>query len=540
MEFDLDAALNQQRDVLESSPGALFINQDENGRNVLSTKKMEAAMAEQPVIDTGTTDQTNPFAIAGEPDPEGAAATIAGFGLGLPISVLMTLPDLVSLPYQVAEGVITAEEGQMLDNVLKQLGDIPSAQIGNFLKEQGKSLGFSEETVDAFGQGYLGGELSSIIVNIVPGLKQLGKIGRTIVEPGKAAPGTPEVPSAATADVEAGQPAVAFEQTAPDFQKQFESGEINVNDLEQHPHVQNTLDDMLSRPTTQEDAGTAWGTPEWEDSRQFTAPSGEQITGWKPAVKWLHNHARTFAWTDDGMEVPANPVKFDKELIIVMGPPAAGKSTLANPIARTKNASIIDADEAKKLIPGYDDGVGANVVHEESSQINHIVFESAIQTGENIVLPIVGGNASKVVSKYIGPAKEQGYRVTLVDMMVEPDEALTRMYGRFVSKKRLIPPKVAKVGRAPSEAFDELVEQGAADAYTKIDNNPGRGEPRIVIRDDDNLIESSGIDSRRLESDGGQSNPGSDAAKVQADGTGSRSGNDAAKVKTRRGPRRRK
>lgn len=442
--------------------------------------------------------------------------------------------DIVGL-FAGAYEAATAEEGERINSFLQTLTSI-SAQYGSeraleFGRNIVEDLPVSEPVKEGMRGGLEAGSFVGIGGAVTKGGTALARgaqrIGQKILEPGKAPAMAPQVPSAATADIEAGRPVVAFEETAKDFQKQLESSEIDINALEEHPHVQNTLDDMMSRPTTQQEAGDSWGTPEWEDSRSFTTPQGEQIVGWKPAVKWLHNHARSFAWTDDNLPVPENPVKFDKELIIVMGPPAAGKSTLANPIARSKNASIIDADEAKKLIPGYDDGVGANVVHEESSQINHIVFESAIQTGENIVLPIVGGNANKVISKYIGPAKQQGYRVTLVDMMVDPDEALNRMYGRFVSKSRLIPPDVAKVGRAPSEAFDQLVEKGAADAYTKIDNNPGRGEPRLIVRDDDNLIESSGIDARRLDQEGGRSNRGSDSTQVQTNGPRGRGGNDA-------------
>lgn len=98
-----------------------------------------------------------------------------GAPLGLSIATLMTLPDLISLPPLIAAGMITAEEGKKFENVLNMLKYVPSAQVGEFLKEQGKNLGFSDAQVEAFGEGYLGGELSSIVVNAVPGAKQLVK-----------------------------------------------------------------------------------------------------------------------------------------------------------------------------------------------------------------------------------------------------------------------------------------------------------------------------------------------------------------------------
>jgi len=489
-----------------------------------------------------TNDMTNPFAIAGEADPEGALATISGAALGFPISVGLTLFDLVSLPVFVTKGLITAEQGKTFETVLKELENLPSAQVGSYLKSKVTDLGFSEETAEAFGVGYLGGELSSMIINVIPGLKTLAKSGKylgklatdaadpmvnkPITAPGatgtlqEVSKGELEV-RPGSADTEAGLPTATFEATEPDFVKFKESG-APVDQLWEHPHVENTTLDMMSRPTTQQQAGEAWTKEmldakqppkkEWQEARELIDPkTGNKIKGWEAAVEYLVDHSKTFAWADDAKwmkanagKIPENPVKNDRELIIIFGPPAAGKSTLANPIARAKNAAIVDADEAKKMIPGYDDGVGANVVHEESSSLNELVFSATIKEGDNIVLPIVGGRPEKVIEKYIGPAKENGYKVTLVDMMVEPDVAVNRMFGRFVSKKRLIPKQVATVGRGPTETFDALVEQGAADAYTKIDNNPGVGEPRIVIRDDEGLIEAAGIDSRKLDGEGGQ------------------------------------
>lgn len=485
-----------------------------------------------------------------------------GAPLGFSIAVLLTLPDLISIGPLIAAGMITAEEGKKFENVLNMLKYVPSAQVGEFLKDQGKNLGFSDSQVEAFGEGYLGGELSSIIVNVVPGAKKLVKGAKWLrdmtgdVPTARTPPATgtlEKVPGSkddlqlapGSPDAEAGQftmtkdgefiQSTGYVSTKPDFKKLLDS-KANSETLEKHPHVENTTNEMLSRPTTEETAKQqgVWNTSEWQESRVYTTEAGEKIKGYEAATDWLVNHAKTFAWTDDGMPPPPNPVKQDKELIIIVGPPAAGKSTLANPIARTKGAMIIDADEAKRLIPGYDKGVGANVVHEESSQINKLVFRASIETGNNIVVPIVGGKAEKIVSGYIGPAKELGYRITLVDMMVDPEVALQRMYSRFINSDRLIPPEVAKVGTDPTKAFDQLVKEGAADAYTKIDNNPGKGEPRVVIRDDDNIIEASGINARRLGSSSRRSGGGDGQTRVQRDGKESSPASNGKRVRKTR------
>jgi len=71
--------------------------------------------------------------------------------------------------------VITAEEGEIASNILKQFENMPSAYVGAQLKDAVAGMGFAQETVDAFGEGYLAGELLAITSSALPGLKLLGK-----------------------------------------------------------------------------------------------------------------------------------------------------------------------------------------------------------------------------------------------------------------------------------------------------------------------------------------------------------------------------
>jgi len=480
----------------------------------------------------------------------GAALTLVGGIVPGAVAGTVGAPgDIIGLLAGAYEG-LTAEEGQKLDTFLNTMAgiseDYGSEVVLKFIREAADILPVSDQIKESIKAGAeagsfvgVGGAATAGAKGAVKGAKTLkGMVGEPFETPRTpSATGTLEkVPGSkddlqlapGSPDAETGQfimtkdgefiQSTGYVSTKPDFKRLLDS-KANSETLEKHPHVENTTNEMLSRPTTEEVAKKqgVWNTSEWQESRNYTSEAGEKIKGYEAATDWLVNHAKTFAWTDDKMPAPANPVKQDKELIIIVGPPAAGKSKMANPIARHKGAMIIDADEAKKLIPGYDNGVGSNVVHEESSQINKLVFGASIRTGNNIVVPMVGGKAENIISGYIGPAKKFGYRITLVDMMVDPEVALQRMYSRFVSKDRLIPPEVAKVGTDPTKAFDQLVEEGAADAYTKVNNNPGKGEPRIVIRDDDNIIEASGIDARRLGSSSRRSGGSDGQARVRRD-----------------------
>ena len=47
---------------------------------------------------------------------------------------------------------------------------------------------------------------------------------------------------------------------------------------------------------------------------------------------------------------------------------------------------MIDADEAKKVLPEYGNGIGANAVHEESSYLGNLVKFMALAQGANVVI----------------------------------------------------------------------------------------------------------------------------------------------------------
>jgi predicted kinase len=193
--------------------------------------------------------------------------------------------------------------------------------------------------------------------------------------------------------------------------------------------------------------------------------------------------------------IDPQPVLRNKELTIVLGPPAAGKSTIANELAVANRSAILDSDEIKKALPEYEGGIGASAVHEESSDLAKILQSLMIEQGTNIVLPKVGHSASSI-RKAISLYKDKGYKVRLVNMDVTPENAYQRMIGRFVSSGRIIPPAyLDAVGVNPSATFRTLRQEGAADGYAEIDNNGGFNEPKEVREvSGDNPLSGSSFD----------------------------------------------
>jgi predicted ABC-type ATPase len=179
---------------------------------------------------------------------------------------------------------------------------------------------------------------------------------------------------------------------------------------------------------------------------------------------------------------------------LVMGPPAAGKSSaIAEPLARDAGALLIDADEAKKKIPEYENGRNANGVHEESALIMEgMVLDRALDHGDNIVMPLVGKNEAKLRA-LTSLLKDEGYTVHLVLVHVDREEATRRAVARFRVTGRFVDPHYVydEVGDRPLEVYatleteaDNATEQAGAgrdqaDSYTLYDNS---GPPGAIAR----------------------------------------------------------
>ena len=233
--------------------------------------------------------------------------------------------------------------------------------------------------------------------------------------------------------------------------------------------------------------------------REFTNNNtGETFTGYVEATRRLYNDAKVLGWVDNKLPVPDAPNTFGKKAIIILGPPASGKSSLANPIARRYGAAIIDNDEAKKILPEFNNGVGSSAVHEESSDLMEIVFAKALEDNINMVIPKIGHNPESI-KRIISKLKNNGYEVNLVGMDVTFLNARNRMFMRFVKTGRYIPHQYIKsVGENPMQTYRILKEEGVADGYTHIDNNNADPKaPKPIIEDTKNLLEGVDIQFRR-------------------------------------------
>ena len=202
------------------------------------------------------------------------------------------------------------------------------------------------------------------------------------------------------------------------------------------------------------------------------------------------------AYIEQGLEVPTNVMARntgEKTATIVIGPPAAGKSAISNPLAIKNNATIIDPDEAKKVFPEFQGGVGGNAVHRESKALIDDVDDMAMARGDNVVYPKVGSKPD-VIRNQILDLKDNGYKVNLVLTDLDPDLALIRMNQRFIKKGRLINADSANkyIGKS-NETYDILKKEGIADGYGKIDTTTRIGEPKEIFDDTAEIFKDTGL-----------------------------------------------
>lgn len=162
-----------------------------------------------------------------------------------------------------------------------------------------------------------------------------------------------------------------------------------------------------------------------------------------------------------------------KRLDIVIGLPGAGKSSaVANPLSKKYKSLIIDADNAKELLPEYDNGLGADIVHKESKEIALRAIHIALDRNINLVYSIVGKSIDSITN-IADIAKSKGYSVNLHLVEIEPSRAAVRAMERFATTGRYVDVNyiLNDVGYRPKENFERLKNHPSFDRYMRYNNN---------------------------------------------------------------------
>lgn len=190
-----------------------------------------------------------------------------------------------------------------------------------------------------------------------------------------------------------------------------------------------------------------------------------------------------------------NGIEAKKQAFLVIGLPASGKSGICNTISDQYKALILDSDFAKRKLPEFLKlAGGATIVHEESSQIVFgfkenpenvkSLFELALESGYNIVLPKIGQDPKSMIA-LARSLKAQGYVVHLSLISLLKKDSVIRAIYRFHETKRYVPLGLIFDGYGNDPAltyyliksrFPELF-----DSYGVISTNVPKGETPICI-----------------------------------------------------------
>lgn len=261
-----------------------------------------------------------------------------------------------------------------------------------------------------------------------------------------------------------------------------------------HPAIKDAEKTMQKIPETR--GYTDYGTDAFIANRNFNV-AGKKVIGYEQAVDHLYKNAKEMAYKETGKKIPANIMAKNtsqqKTATLMIGPPAAGKSAIANPITIKQKATLVDSDEAKKILPEYGSGLGANAVHHESKILANNVLDLAIERGDNLVIPRIGADPQKMKQEIL-QLKDKGYKVNLVLTDIDPDLAFVRMNQRFIKKGRLINQDVAEAYRGKSNiTYDVLKKEGVADGYGKIDTTTKLGQPKKIYEDTAGIFKGTGL-----------------------------------------------
>ena len=240
---------------------------------------------------------------------------------------------------------------------------------------------------------------------------------------------------------------VASRELGEIFRRNISMAE-KVQALKNHPLLRDDIAKaFMVTPTTQL---AGFGTKQFKNNREFVfaTPKGSKfVIGYNNAVNNLYTKGRKQAYDETGEIAPKGVVrgtkdKFKKDgkvAVITMGLPGVGKSTLANPVAKKLDATMIDADEVKKTLREFQGGVGANAVHKESQIIAEEVREVAMEQGDNLVLGKVGAKYDSI-KNLANDLDKNGYRVIITHVKAPIDQIVEQQIGRQFRTGRLVNP----------------------------------------------------------------------------------------------------
>lgn len=232
---------------------------------------------------------------------------------------------------------------------------------------------------------------------------------------------------------------------------------------------------------------------------------------------------------ENGKVEYTGPVKQEKRVDIVIGPPGAGKSSaLANPLSQAYSSRIIDSDAVKELLPEYEGGLNSGYLNTESRYVWKGIVETSIANGDNIVLPVVGRSLSSVM-KDMSAFRKNGYSVNVHYLELDGNKVLGRALNRFLSEGRYITPEYLMLASdgGITDVYESLKGEDI-DGYSHWNNDVPRGQiPQLLEASDPDIL--ADLDGRTADQRG-TVDAGNRKGPPSESGTGGQGSKTAAPV----------
>ena len=164
----------------------------------------------------------------------------------------------------------------------------------------------------------------------------------------------------------------------------------------------------------------------------------------------------------DGHDDFSGAVEQKRKAYVVIGRPAGGKSSVfANSLSYENKARIVDSDVVKEWLDGFDGGFGAGYVQDMSAKIAERALDIAVQNGDNIVLPRIGGKSVMIMSAAL---RAMGYDVQLYLNDVVPSTSYMRSSSRFAMTGRYLSlDYLTSIKGKPNETFIKFAKKSIGD-----------------------------------------------------------------------------
>ena len=229
-----------------------------------------------------------------------------------------------------------------------------------------------------------------------------------------------------------------------------------------------TLDELVNDPVVKElDALSAYYGQLYGDTSTIDTPEREQLRADVLKQFLSHGSAREVSVSDDGRKSYEydGPLAYEYKAVIVLGLPASGKSTIADPYSEELSAFNFDSDLIKEMLPEYQEshGAAASSVHQESRNIQDMAVREFLEgdmKGCNVIIQTIGNDLDAIHRRYIDPFEDAGYNVKIVLVPAEVNESLARAVMRGLRTGRIIPSSsIIGYGKDPENVYNTLAKQ---------------------------------------------------------------------------------